>query len=422
MTNRFRRHLPRPSLLSACVCLTLVACASTAGAQQPTAADPQQTVPKPPDNTAYLTPSPNRISRTLTWIGSKLDTPGEKRDGFYPQTGGMITGAGLSIGPGYRHHLFGDHAVFDVSAGISWKRYKMVNAQLEWPGLMHDKLTLGALVKYQDFTRINYFGIGNDTVEDDRTNFRLKDVDTLGFATVRVNQGLTINGRAGVLRRLKIRPGTSTLYPPIADLFDDSTAPSLVLQPDYVHADIALDVDTRNIPGYPSRGGRYRASMAGYHDQSYGRYGFRRFESDGAQYLPLGRAVISLRGRINLSQSSQEIPFYLLPALGGTNSLRGYQDYRFRDRNLLMGNAEFRWPIHKVADLAVFYDAGTVAADAGDLTKRLHKDYGVGVRAHSATHTVARVDIARSVEGTRFILSFTAPLALPNRSVAPYVP
>jgi len=185
-----------------------------------------------------------------------------------------------------------------------------------------------------------------------------------------------------------------------------------------------VTADTRDVAGYPMSGGRYRLSVAQFHDQTFGQSSFRRVEADAAQYIPIRRTVVALRARVDLSQTGdgQTVPFYLLPALGGANSLRGFLDYRFRDRDLLMLNAEYRWPLARVIDAAAFYDAGTVAPEASELTRRFHRDYGLGVRVHSATHMLVRLDVARSTEGTRALLTFSTPLALPNRSVAPFVP
>ena len=56
------------------------------------------------------------------------------------------------------------------------------------------------------------------------------------------------------------------------------------------------------------------------------------------------------------------VPFYLQPSLGGPNSLRSFADYRFHDRNMLLANAELRIAMMTHVDLAVFADAGNVAA------------------------------------------------------------
>jgi outer membrane protein assembly factor BamA len=367
---------------------------------------------------------PGVVARAVEWAGAKLDGPSAPHDGFYPETGGMIPGAGLSVGPGYRRHLFGDRMIVDASAAVSWRRYSMMQSQLTWPRLAHDRVSLGAQVKFQDFTEINYFGIGRDSALGDQTDYRLRNLDVLGNAAVRARPWLTVTARAGMLRRVDISPGRSTLHPSTTDIFDDRSAPGLVDQPNYVHADVGADVDTRDNPGYPAHGGRYRLSLATFQDRDFARYSFRRVEADAAHYVPLGRTVFALRGRLDVSTAAanQQIPFFMLPTLGGSSSLRGYADYRFRDRDLVQLTAEYRWPLLRALDAAVFYDAGTVAPSIAELRGRPATNYGIGVRAHSATHLIARVDVARGSEGMRALLTFTAPLALSNRTIVPFVP
>ena len=406
------------------VCTVLAGLASApATAQDPPAAPAEQERVAPPPPGTYMTPKRSFMQRTLTWVGTRIDSTDGPKDGFYARSGGMITGAGLSAGPGFRQHMMGDRAVLDVSAAMSWRRYRAIDAKMTWPDLLDERLSVGVQGTYHDFTRINYFGIGNASAEADRTDYRLANVDALGFASVRANSWLSLTGRMGMMQRVDIRPGTDSSVPSIDERFDDTTAPGLDRRPTFVHADVALDADTRDEPGYPSRGGRYRLSLAAFHDRTFGRYNFQRVEADAAHYIPLGRSVLALRGRLDLSKDgSFAIPFYLLPSLGGPNSLRGFADYRFRDRDLLMVNAEYRWPVHDFVDIAAFYDAGSVAPRARLLGRDLHTDYGIGVRAHSSTHSLVRLDVARSVEGTRVSLSFSAPLGLSGKAMAPYVP
>ncbi len=391
-----------------------------AGAQDTRPADPLQL----PDQTQTPQRGPGPLARGYLWAETRIDGAAPASDGFFPEFGGIIPGGGISVGPGYRHRLFGDRAIVRASAAVSPRRYTMMRSDIEWPQLLHHRLSLGGQVKYQDFTQINFFGIGSRSLKSDRTDYRLKDLDALAFGTARLKPWLSVTGRAGLLQRLAIDRGLSTLYPSTAERFDEIGAPGLTQQPNYVHADVAVDVNTLDRPGYPSSGGRYRASVAMFHDRDLARYSFRRFEADAAQYVPLGRSVLAFRGRIDVSQTGpgQEVPFYLLPSLGGSNSLRGYLDYRFRDRDMLLMNAEYRWPILRRVDAAVFYDAGSVASASNLLSRKIYTDYGAGLRLHSATRMLVRLDVARGEEGTRALVSFSAPLALPNRAIAPYVP
>jgi hypothetical protein len=348
-------------------------------------------------------------------------------DGFYPELGGSISGGGISAGPGYRQHFSNGSALFDASAARSWYGYSMLQSKIEWPRLVDDRLSLGAQVRYQDFTRINFFGIGSGSRQSDRTDYRLKYVDIVGLATVRPGGSFSVTGRGGLMRRVGVSSGTNPLYPSIETRFDESSAPGLIAQPNYLHADVAIDADTRDVPGYPSSGGRYRASLAAFQDRDFGRYSFRRFEAEAVQYLPVTDwSNVSVRGRMDLSQTAagQQVPFYMLPTLGSGQSLRGYSDYRFRDRALTLVSAEYRVRVARPIDAALFYDAGTVAPAAIDVLamRQLKTDYGVGLRIHSSRQMIVRLDVGRSREGVQAIVAVTPALNFTRQTVAPYVP
>ena len=75
------------------------------------------------------------------------------------------------------------------------------------------------------------------------------------------------------------------------------------------------------------------------------------------------------------------MPFYLMPTLGGNDTLRGFREYRFRGPHAILGQAEYRWEIWSGLDGALFYDAGKVADRRADLNfKDLERDYGFGFR------------------------------------------
>jgi hypothetical protein len=429
MMRRLHNHTDRRTiLLRTCVLVAACACAASAGAQE-TRADvlAQERSAKAQESETPVSPGTSWLERTFSWGQAKLQNSSGAQDGFYPELGGMIPGAGISVGPGYRHRLFNNRAFVDASAAVSWRQYTMLRSRLQWPQLVSDHLSVGAELKYQDFAQVNFFGIGRGSLKANQTNYRLKDMDVLGFAAVRPNPWLSLTGRAGVLRRVGIGAGTSSLSPSTRSQFDEVTAPGLARQPGFLHADVSVDVDTQDVPGYPTSGGRYRLSYASFHDQDYSQYSFRRLDADAAQYIPLLHKswVLALRGRAVLTQTpaGQDVPFYLLPTLGGTNTLRGFLDYRFRDRDLLLFNAEYRWPIFRAMDGALFYDTGTVASSAQALSmRRAHSDYGAGVRFHSTKRSLLRVDVARSAEGNRVFFSFTAPLGAPSRTIVPYAP
>ena len=64
--------------------------------------------------------------------------------------------------------------------------------------------------------------------------------------------------------------------------------------------------------------------------------------------------------------------------------------------------------INRYLDLALFYDAGTVAARREDLDfDRLEDDFGVGIRFHGPFATPLRVELAKSHEGLALVFAST---------------
>ena len=221
---------------------------------------------------------------------------------------------------------------------------------------------------------------------------------------------------------MRDRPDTRQIFP-------NDPVFTLAEQPSFIHSETAITVDTRDFPRHPSRGAFLRTAAALYSDREANQFSFRRYEGEGAGFVPLAesRVVVALHGWLVTSDTDarQAVPFYLLPSLGGHNSLRGYADYRFHDRSLLLVSAEARVAMMTHVDAAVFLDAGNVAPRLGDLDLG-KRSYGAGLRLHSKRQTFARFDVARGGEGWRFVLRLTDPLDLSRTSrrtaAIPFVP
>ena len=161
--------------------------------------------------------------------------------------------------------------------------------------------------------------------------------------------------------------------------------------------------------GYARRGGYYGVTAHDYTDTSSD-FGFNQIDYEAIQHFPILREswAITLRGRVQTAfhKGDQQIPFFMLPSLGGGSTLRGFSSWRFRDRNSLLLQAEWRVMANRFFDTAFFYDTGKVTARTSDLDfKGLQHDYGVGFRFHSVDATILRVDVARSHEGTRLVFA-----------------
>ena len=99
----------------------------------------------------------------------------------------------------------------------------------------------------------------------------------------------------------------------------------------------------------------------------------------------------------------------MLPPLGSGSTLRGFGSARFRDRNSLLLQAEWRIMVNRFFDTAVFYDAGKVdGADVRSRPARTAHRFGFGIRFHGPSTTPLRVEVAKSREGLVFVFAASA--------------
>ena len=424
--------------LIAAVTMAIVMAASlgSAAAQDTSSGAPAQSEPTPPGaEPRGFFAEPRGLAKGLAFAESKLDTEdsGEAKRGFYPELGNMVTGAGwISAGVGYRLPLFDQRALVEVATGISWRAYKMAQARIELTSLAEGRVAVGTQFRWQDFTQITYFGQGADSLENNRSEYRLKSINQVGYVTVRPGKWLTVDGRLGWLSGPELlRPAGAFLRgnPSTDQVFPHEPAFALAEQPSYLYGETALIVDTRDEPGYPTRGGFYRAGLTRYADRDAGLFSFQRYEGEAAHFVPLADRdiVVALHGWVvgTTTAEDQRVPFYLMPSLGGANTLRGFSDYRFHDNNLAVVNAEARVAIFEHIDAVTFVEAGNVAPRFGDLDLD-RTSYGVGVRVHGRESTYARLDFAGSVEGWRVVFRLNDPFAysrLRKRTAqAPFAP
>ena len=386
------------------------------------------------DRQTALLPEPQIVTKAVDLVTRfKGDETAAPKNGFYPDFGHMITGAGwISIGPGYRHRLFADRAVVDLSTAISWRAYKTAQARFELPSLASGHVAVGSQVLWQDLTQVVYYGAGPDSAEAAKSDYQLKASNAVLYATVRPNRAVSVTGRLGLLSRVGLDSSAGSFdrdLPDAIQQFAGEPGNQLSSQPRYFHGDVSLIADTRDFPGRPSRGGLYRAAWVGFRDRDEAAFGFERYEVEAAQFVPMfsGRSVLAVHGWGVFSTTTRghEIPFYLLPSLGGHNTIRSYGDYRFHDRDLLVVNAESRWALLPHVDAALFVDAGNVAPRAADLDLA-RTAYGTGLRLHTGTTTFARFDMAKGHEGWRFMLRVNDPLRLArlkqHTATVPFVP
>jgi hypothetical protein len=255
---------------------------------------------------------------------------------------------------------------------------------------------------YFYFPKESFFGLGPDSRHSDRTDFLLRTASYEAVGGYQITTWFGVSVRAGLFQ-FDVEPGKNGRYTDTQILFP--TAPGLNRQPDFYRVTTAVLADYRDVPGNPHSGGVAGVLFSRYRDKGSRQFEFNRYAVDLRQYLPIDPllSVVALRffSSVDDPIGQSQVPFYLNEWLGGGSTLRGYATERFRDRNLLLFNGEFRTSVTDAVELAVFYDTGKVFSDLDNYNlKSLEKGYGTGVRLKWGTTLFLRLDVGHSREGT----------------------
>jgi hypothetical protein len=326
---------------------------------------------------------------------------------WHPFFDNAYSGGGFALGPGYAHHV-SPYNYIDVRGSYSIKGYKRAEAEFVAPRLFRRRGHLSVLGGWREATQVGFFGTGMATSKENRTNYDFQRPYGSAMLTVRpARHGLLLRGGVD-LSRWSLRPGQGTA-PSIETVYTPRSLPGLGTRTTYVHSQGTVGFDWRTSADYARRGGFYSVTVHDFNDRD-NEFGFQQVNYEAIQHIPILREawVISLRALVEtaVDKDGQQIPFFLLPSIGGGSTLRGYSSWRFRDRNSMVLQGEWRIMANRFLDAAFFYDTGKVASRTSDLDlKGLKSDYGFGLRFHGPVSTPLRVEVARSPEGLALIFS-----------------
>jgi hypothetical protein len=369
---------------------------------------------------------PGFVEKTMLTLSDErlMERLFDPREGWFLRVGLPVEGASFALGPAWRASDPGRRYTFTASAVGSISREFLGEVSLAMrdvlPSLGHDRFF--ADVSFGRSGRISneFWGLGNNSPSEPKTAFRIAQTVAGGNFGVRLMPWLSVSGNAAYLD-----PGVEarkSSKPVITDVFTDATAPGLTRQPAFIRSGITVDLDYRDtIPpsrtavrldpvpiAGASRGGRYQVAFSNYDDRDFDQFSFRKTTIDVQQFLPLlhGHRVFAFRALAVLSDTSngQLVPFYLMPTFGGLNVGRGFQTFRFRDRDMLALQGEYRYRINKLMSGAIFVDSGQVAPSADAIGwSKFKTTYGTGVRFGALGAAALRFDLAFGGDGPTFI-------------------
>jgi Omp85 superfamily domain len=347
---------------------------------------------------------------------------GQGANGWQAVLGGMRSGQGMTVGLGYRRSdLFKERLGFRTTFRGTIKLASLVDFQLFFPKLQTENAFLNLYAKYENSPQIDFYGNGPDSSEDDRSSYRLET------ATVSFNAGYELFGFLGLgitgsLINVHTGPGKRGGFPSTDEklpefgctvsCFDPGSAPGLGEDTYYGGFGGFMFIDYLDSRAGPRSGGLYGYRVRQFTDLDLEKFSFRQVDFELQQYIPYFNKtrVIALRALATLAfeKNGNTIPFYAQPKVGGNDSLRGFQRYRFYDKHALVLTAEHRWHAFSGLDMALFVDAGKVASRKADLDfNNLEVSYGFGFRFKLNEAYFMRIDFAGGREGLRFMWTFS---------------
>lgn len=313
---------------------------------------------------------------------------------------------------------------------INWSRW-LNHRELDGGGVLREERgrVFGRLGYEKTLTR-RFFGLGSRTRKDAETSYT-EELTGVGLG---IRYSLPDAGSDFVVRNdlhyelHGLSPGRVSDLPTT-----DQSFPELFADGDGVHQLWSLNSlawDTRDSLHQAYRGTRLGIS-ANVAWSSGGEFG-AILGADLQHVIPLpGLVHQGGRGREEnpptdvlafgafVNDTVGDLPYYSLPTLGGSHTLRGFIQNRFTDRASAHASVEYR--VNLIArgitfsdtvrierlGCAVFYDCGTVADGVEDLTDgRFLDSYGFGLRMAFAREAVFRIDWGYGTEGTNFTIAF----------------
>jgi hypothetical protein len=347
------------------------------------------------EKAARLRPhEPEGLEKRFDTIDGLLFAP-ERR--LYAFVGSAFDGGGLAVGPGVRSRFGGTGAV-TMHAAWSLKNYRVADATVRLPGFVNDRVTVALKAHWLDAPDVAFYGVGQHA-----------DAARTGLAYRAATVG--VSARVQPARLVSLGGGVDSIAMETGPATTGDAAPAPSIDPAYARTHLFAEFDSRTAERYTRDGSLVRVQWSDYRQLNGSSHSFGRVDAEVQHFVPLLREnwVIAMRALASSTTTGDgsEVPYVLLPDLGGSRTLRGYSSWRFRDRHRLLLTGEYRWTAGPLVDMALFMDAGKVAARSGDLDlAHLTATYGIGASFHTEKTTIMRIELARTREGNSLVLSF----------------
>ena len=217
-----------------------------------------------------------------------------------------------------------------------------------------------------------FFGLGNNTKLEDRvlTSFDLIRIHIKGIRQISRNKFIGLASHYENLYNLNM-PLKSSVDCRIIDGGNGYNV---------VGAGPVFVIDKRNNPLNPTKGVYFESTYQQFRNLHENNQSFKYWLVDFRKFDTLFYKIV-WNGSIYYQGSVGNVPYRMLPTLGGAKHLRGYYKGRFRDMQMLVIQQELRRTIYGRFGIALFAGMGATANKLSAFpTTRFHYGYGGGIR------------------------------------------
>ena len=237
--------------------------------------------------------------------------------------------------------------------------------------LGEDTYYVGVILDYWRYVD-KFWGIGNNTPDSDNVGYTRKilwvnlefDVSVIGPLKIGLNYDLNYTTIEDKGTNPFLLSGSVTGS-------DGGTSSGVGL---------VLFADTRNGAFAPTGGEFYKLSFLNSSSWLGSSFKFARWIADLRHYVEIEPPLV-LAAQLYASGVTGDPPFYMYPALGGDNAMRGYYEGRYRDKYYVALQGELRLKLARRWGIVGWAGIGDVAGTVDNFKLTAFKpSAGVGIR------------------------------------------
>jgi outer membrane protein assembly factor BamA len=253
----------------------------------------------------------------------------------------------------------------------------------------------------------NYFGTGNTIRQDfiDRLDSLYIEKYDARFPRIRFNFSKKIKNGLYIGMRYAYDDFTFTRRDPKGQLVENKVTGSNGGR--VSGGGLVVNYDTRNSLFYPTKGWLIEGQLYTEGGYTGSDFSYQKLVVDASKYYSIGKnSILAVNGVVSLATG--DVPFHQMPVIGGTKKMRGYYEGTYRDENLLMLQAEYRFPLFWRLGGVVFGGLGEVTDKPYNWTvNNIRYNFGTGVRfaLDTAQRINMRLDFGLGYRSSGFYLT-----------------